>query len=109
MIRDEDVTSQEVAQSLQKIILEPHALGYMTQALADQIEGMVIGSATARAAQMIAQGIPNEVAGVLMADAIPVFGFALGLTVGRELQASKDFVQMMGGLGGDPTDAGDSQ
>lgn len=107
-----EVTTEEVVNSLAKIITEPSSMGYMTTGLHQAIENAAIQAAGVHMAHMIAGGVEPQIAGHAASDMVLPLAFNLGIVVGRELQATDSFTQMMGGMfGGDApsSDAGDSK
>jgi hypothetical protein len=107
-----EVTTEEVANSLQKIITEPSSMAYMTTGLHQVIENAAIQAAGMHMAQMVAGGVEPKIAGHAASDMVLPLAFNLGIVVGRELQATDDFTRMMGGMfGGDApsSDAGERE
>ena len=103
-------TTEQVAGALRRATQEPVPLDYMTDNLAQAIDGATIEASSHHMLSLIAGGVDPMCAGQIVAQQVLVFAFNLGLAAGREMQASDSFAAMMGGaFGGPSTDAGDGE
>lgn len=105
------ITTEEIEQTLVKVVQEPSSLGYMTTKLDETINNATCTAASVQAMALINDGVAPEVAGMAASDMILALAFNLGLIVGRELQASESFAEMMrGGMDDGPApDAGNPE
>lgn len=105
------ITSDEVAQSLEKATQEAYSLDWMTPGLAEIIDNTVVHAAGCQAVLMISNGLDPRAATRVANDMLFALAFNLGMGVGREMQASMDFAAMMGGALSDepPADAGERE